>query len=350
MRITRRDFIKYVSASAAALGLTELQILKLTEALANPNQPNVALVQGASCTGCVMSLTQMDYRPSVGGLLGPVTGVIDAAPSYTGIEDVIIDIVDLKHLETVMAPAGELAIEQTTEGAESYGLKSFFTGGANASGFVLVVEGALPENDLCTIGYNKAAVPGFPVGEMPVREVVAELASRPGCLAVIALGQCAAFGNWPGARNQKAVGTNYARTNALPVSSFLASRGIGTTVVNLGGCPPQPEVFLLTVADFLTGGLKLINDGTNRPSPYYDTTLHVGGCPHIGDYVAGNYAKKRGDSGCLIMIGCKGPSTKTPCPTYQYLGRRSFCTKSNTPCQGCHEKGYPDKFSPYLDY
>lgn len=352
MRITRRDFIKYVSASAAALGLTELQIFKLTEALANPNQPKVILVQGANCTGCIMTLTQM-HGPFVGDLLGPRTGVIDADATYTGIEDVIIDIVDLNYLATIMAPAGGLAIQQTTEGSKSYGLKSFLPGGANASNFVLVVEGALPDNEYAVIGDNA----GSP---LYAKQVVRDLANQVGCQAVIALGQCAAFGNWPAARNQKAVGTNYARTNAVPVSTALAGY-TAAPIVNLGGCPTQPEVFLLTVADFLTSNLKFIDDGTNRPSPYYDRTLHWAngypvndaafqGCPRMYDYVAGNYAKKRGDSGCLIMIGCKGPSTKTPCTVYQYLGKRSFCTKSSTPCQGCHEKGYPDKFSPYLEY
>jgi hydrogenase small subunit len=289
-------------------------------------------------------------------------------PAATTVDDVVVDFIDLQYQQTVMTAAGDLAAQH---------LKSFYPGdplaippippGSNAGrAFVLIVEGTILANEFATMAYDRT------VGdEIPVGEAVANLAASADCLAVIALGQCAAFGNWPAARNQKASGTDYARTQGLPVTSFLATRGISKTVVNLSGCPPQPEVFLLTVADFLTGSLTFINDGTNRPSPYYDHTLHWAngyavddpafqGCPRFYDYkgwdpVTGQdrppkFATKRGDDGCLIMIGCKGPSTKTPCTVYQYLGKRSFCTKSSTPCQGCHEKGYPDKFSPYLEY
>ena len=271
MRITRRDFIKYVSASAAALGLAELQIAKLTEALANPSTtaPRVLWLQGATCTGCTMTITQMfgpHVPPSALGItpVGLAMDLVDTAfdpPAATTVDDVVVDFIDLQYQQTVMTAAGDLAAQH---------VKSFYPGGANAGrAFVLIVEGTILANEFATMAYDRT------VGdEIPVGEAVANLAASADCLAVIALGQCAAFGNWPAARNQKAKGTDYARTQGLPVTSFLASRGISKTVVNLSGCPPQPEVFLLTVADFLTGSLTFIGDGTNRPSPYYDRTLH----------------------------------------------------------------------------
>ncbi|RPJ63985.1 MAG: twin-arginine translocation signal domain-containing protein, partial [Acidobacteria bacterium] len=56
MNTTRRDFLRYCGMSAAALGLTATVRLRVDEGCANPNAPTVRWLQGASCTGCSVSL------------------------------------------------------------------------------------------------------------------------------------------------------------------------------------------------------------------------------------------------------------------------------------------------------
>src|SRR4030067_99687 len=66
IKITRRQFLKWMSASAAALGLSQTDLLKVEEALAasptpNPNFPvtplaRVIWIAGAACSGCPTSL------------------------------------------------------------------------------------------------------------------------------------------------------------------------------------------------------------------------------------------------------------------------------------------------------
>jgi hydrogenase small subunit len=58
MRITRREFLKYCTISAAALGLTSTQLAKLEKALAKegPGTVPVVWLHGASCSGDSTSL------------------------------------------------------------------------------------------------------------------------------------------------------------------------------------------------------------------------------------------------------------------------------------------------------
>jgi hydrogenase small subunit len=60
-----------------------------------------------------------------------------------------------------------------------------------------------------------------------------------------------------------------------------------------------------------------------------------------------------------MTIGCKGLSTKTPCNIYGWNKDVSgltpagalpklYCTAAGHPCYGCMEKGYPDKFAPFV--
>jgi hydrogenase small subunit len=63
MKITRRQFLQYCTASAAALGLSQLDLLKLEKALAanvcgceDFDVPHVIWMQGQSCGGCTLSI------------------------------------------------------------------------------------------------------------------------------------------------------------------------------------------------------------------------------------------------------------------------------------------------------
>ncbi len=368
-KITRRQFIKYVGGTAAALGLTELQLFKLTEALANPNAPMVVWLYYGTCGGCSISTTNMIENPAVPWIFSyPSTG-IDPIPATTTVEDVVLDVIDLRYQEMIQSASGDLAIQQTGAGPKFDGLKSFFPAGGNAAQpFVVVVEGVLPDDEYQTIGRDAAA--GY--ADLGGRQVIQQLVTSPGCAAFIAAGTCSSFGGWPGALNQ----TTYAQTNVTPLQNYVNALDPSKLVINVPSCPVQPEVLLLTVAGAIAylgfgnpgwgpGPNALLQglDGFNRPLPYYADVLHRGpaggayngafggdidGCPHYDQYSNGIFATKPGDDGCLITLGCKGLSTKTPCNAYKWNYKQTWCVKANHPCYGCTEKGAPDKTSPFV--
>ena len=87
-----------------------------------------------------------------------------------------------------------------------------------------------------------------------------------------------------------------------------------------------------------------------------------------------------GGSGCLQLLGCKGPSTNSLCPSHGWNAQNphndssweygvnttthtgdygaggigkgpavgTFCVAAGHPCMGCTEKGYPDSFVPFV--
>ena len=70
MRITRREFFKYCTIAAGALGLTSADLLKLKDLLAKESATPVVWLQGASCTGDSTSLLNtMFYTDPVGLLI-----------------------------------------------------------------------------------------------------------------------------------------------------------------------------------------------------------------------------------------------------------------------------------------
>ena len=85
MHITRRQFLKYVSASAVALGFTQADILKLSEVLAAQTScschasPHVIWISGQACSGCPESLLNRvnDPAETITPELGVVQDVID---------------------------------------------------------------------------------------------------------------------------------------------------------------------------------------------------------------------------------------------------------------------------------
>ena len=97
MKISRRDFLKFCGVSAAALGLTALDLARLREVLANPDGPAVHLAAGAGCTGCTESfLNRISSSPTE-----PQTAA-----------EVLIDSINLSYHPTLMALAGESAAAQ----------------------------------------------------------------------------------------------------------------------------------------------------------------------------------------------------------------------------------------------
>jgi len=355
VRITRRQFIKYITAAGAALGLTQAEILKFTEVIAKTGGPKVVWVHGQECTGCSTSVLGLVDRDSK----------ILAEPDT--IDEVLLEIIDLQYHETIMAAGGDLAVSH---------LKSFMASAAFNT-FVLVVEGAIPVNGPGCIGKRACSIGQHTddVDELWFADVVRSLASNsiiaagngsqadPYFHAVIAVGTCASFGGVPAASSNYL----YLKTGAIPVQTFLSGvyrDGYNVyhkyLVVNVPGCPPNPDWFYGTVVRALgtlgIPGLPALNlDTLAREKTYYGVPVHAY-CPLRTDYDAGVYATKRGGNGCLQMLGCKGLSAFSDCGTRGWNdskvihGKAVSCITAGHPCMGCTEKGFPGKCEPFMKY
>jgi len=223
---------------------------------------------------------------------------------------------------TIMAGSGApvlRAIEDTAEKARGE--------------FVLVCEGAFPEDPFCTMGERD----GKPV---PITERAAELAEQ--AAAVIAVGACATFGGIPAAEPNP--------TGARPIGKVMEERGINTPLINIPGCPPHPDWFTGTLINIMLKGLPDASelDELRRPLAYFGKLIHEN-CPRRPYFDAGKFAKKPGDEGCLYLLGCKGPVTYADCPIRMWNTGVNWCVGAGAPCNGCVEPEFPDKLSPLYE-
>jgi hydrogenase small subunit len=295
MRITRRQFLKYCGGSAAALGLTRLGLLKLSKAFAAPGGAPVIWLQAAGCSGCSVSLLN-----KVANADGPAAA------------DLLLNTIDLKYHPTVMAAAGDLAVDSAMNTLP-------------AGGYFLVVEGAIPtarDGVYCHVWEDD--VTGQPVTALEAVQAFSENAA-----GVIACGTCAAFGGIPAGHPN-------------PTGCRGVSEIVENDVINIPGCPPHPDWIIGTIAYILTEGRLPSLDGHNRPRMYYGETVHTE-CPNR----LLEKAEELGQIGCLQDLGCNGQGTHADCPSRKWNGGINWCIGARNPCQGCTEPSYPDGTSPF---
>ena len=94
MILSRRAFLNLCTTSAAALGLSASDLLRLQELFAGTSAPTVLWLQGSGCSGCSVSF--LNY-------------VSTAAPANPA--DILINTINLAHHPTVMAAAGQDAVD-----------------------------------------------------------------------------------------------------------------------------------------------------------------------------------------------------------------------------------------------
>lgn len=287
MRITRRQFLTSVIASAAALGLSQSDLFKLCETFAAATSPPVVWLQASGCTGCSVSL--LNY--------------IDAA-SGGEIDEVLLDSISLKYHPTLMAAAGQLAVD-TAKNART------------AGSYVLVVEGAVPtgaSGNYCHV-WNDAGV------LYTANQAVLDFAAK--ATKIISLGTCAAYGGIPKAAPNP--------TTASGVKALLP-KADAAKVVNLAGCPAHPDWVIGTIVDIINGTLGKL-DVSGRPIKYYPASIHPcyrGGLAKATDI---------GQLGCMLGVGCR----KGVCdiPTRKWNNGMNWCVRANTPCIGCTDPAFP---------
>ncbi|MHB1457400.1 MAG: hydrogenase small subunit [Armatimonadota bacterium] len=287
MKITRRDFIKYCGVSAAALGLSSIELTKLEEALANPSAPTVIWLQGSACTGCSVSF---------------LNRISTVAPLNSA--DVLINSINLRYHPNIMALAGDSAVAVAED---AY----------NKGGYILVVEGGVPTN----FGGGACMAWTYNGVDVTFQEAVSTLAAK--AAKVICVGTCSAYG-----------GVSAAPPNPTGVKSVKAATGVNT--LNIAGCPPHPDWIVWAVVQLLLGK-SIPVDSNGRPTALYGTTVHDR-CPRKETDETSSFGI---DNRCLKALGCRGPETRANCPTVLWNGRANWCVDANAPCYGCTEPGFP---------
>jgi hydrogenase small subunit len=296
LMITRREFLDYCRIGLVGGVFSTTILPELARSFENKSggKPPVLWLQGSCCSGCSVSLLNSVETP---------------------VFRLLHDIITLAYHPTLMVSSSEEATRITEEYA------------MNHSGeYILVVEGAVPrgENGLyCSFGIQN----GNEISFMDRVSILAKHAAH-----IAAVGTCASFGGIPAAAPNP--------TGACGVQEFL-----NMPVINIPGCPPHPDWIIGTLAHLILYGLPEL-DGDNRPTMFFGQNLHEI-CPNVELFDNNELAGQFGETGCLGMLGCKGPLTNADCPSRRWNNARNWCIGSGSLCFGCTEPGFPDEMSPF---
>ncbi|EDP75681.1 Ni/Fe hydrogenase [Hydrogenivirga sp. 128-5-R1-1] len=190
---------------------------------------------------------------------------------------------------------------------------------------VLIFEGA--------VGKNLRRLCG-----MEMRKVLKKLAKK--AHYVIALGNCAVFGNIPGKYSQEVKGLQYRFKHRGGVLGGNFRSGSGLPVINLSGCPAHPSWLSYVLLKILSGrDIEL--DSMGRPKELYAYLTHHG-CLRNEYFEWKVEATELGrKEGCLFYyFGCRGPMTHSSCNRILWNGVSSK-TRAGMPCVGCTEYDFP---------
>ncbi len=298
-KLSRRDFLRLCAGSAAAISLSSYLAPFMAEAVAAGEAPPVIWLQGASCTGCSISL------------LNTV---------HPDIKEVLLNVISLKYHPNVMAAAGDLALhEGMFKIAEQYPGK-----------FFLVVEGAVPtaENGMyCTVGEEEKMVNGkMEMVPITFMDLVQRIGSKAG--AILNFGTCSAYGGIPA--------TDPNPTGCKPVSQVVKN----VPIVNVPGCPPHPDWMVGTIAHVILYNEVPEIDSFGRPKMFFSHIIHDN-CQRRQYFDNGIFAKNFGEMGCMLELGCKGPFAHCDATTRLFNSGTNWCVKCGGVCVGCTEPQFP---------
>lgn len=300
--LSRRDFMRASAALLAAKGLTASGARGLQAAAAGGTRPPVIWLQGQGCNGDSVSLLNSIH--------------------YMSVDKLLTDTIDLKYHPTLMAAAGELAVEAANAARA-------------AGGYVLAVEGAIStgaSGKYCTIW------PGMTI--LNAVQTFSQQASF-----ILAVGSCACYGGMTaGSPNP---------TGAKGVAGVL---GADSRIINIPGCPAHPDWIVGTVAYLLSKGQAPPLDTFRRPTMFFGKRIHDY-CFRRQVHCDGErvMAPMLGQDGCLQELGCKGPVTFADCYMRQHNGGVpgrmgvNWCVAARSPCIGCVEPDFPDGESPFYE-
>lgn len=236
--------------------------------------------------------------------------------TYPYLGQVFNEMIDLFYSNTFMAAQGKDAVNTLEETADKY-----------RGQFILVVEGAIPAKDegLYNIVISKEEE------YLTALEAIRWL----GKLAkyVVAIGTCASFGGPTAARPNL--------TGSVGVRDVLDRQ-----IINVSGCPVNPDWFVGTLAHLLMYGQPDL-DELGRPQLFYRYTVHTH-CQRRSYFDQKQFAQKVGDKECMFSQGCFGPRTPSDCPYRLWINHVNWPVKANTPCIGCTSETFPDGSTPFF--
>jgi hydrogenase small subunit len=212
--------------------------------------------------------------------------------------------------------------------------------------FVLVVEGSIPNEKIKAEGYWAAMGTDPQTGQpIPTCTWIDRLA--PHAWAVIAVGTCATYGGIHAMAGNP--------TGCMGLADYLGwnyrSRA-GIPIVNVPGCPVQPDNFMETLLYLLrqaAGSAPMIPlDEALRPRWLFSQTVHEG-CDRGGYYEQADFAPDFGSQRCIVKLGCWGPVVHCNVPKRGWMNGIGGCPNVGGVCIGCTMPGFPDKFMPFLD-
>ena len=297
--IDRRQFLKYCTAVAVAMGLGLAFAPEVAKALtgAAGKRECVVYLHNAECTGCSEALLRTS---------DPFLDVL------------LFDAISLEYQETIMAAAGDAA-EKALHDAVN-----------NPNGFICIVEGAIPTG--LDGNYGK-------VSNHTMLSINKDI--LPKAKAVIAYGTCAAYGGIQAAKPNP--------TEAKGVNDALGSL-LKNKAINIPGCPPNPINIVGTIVHYLTNKSIPELDAEGRPVMFYGKSVHEQ-CERLPHFEAGEFAEsfeseEARKGWCLYNLGCKGPSTYNNCPTVKFNGV-NWPVAAGHPCIGCSEPNFWDQLSPF---
>ena len=313
--VSRRSFMKYCMGLSAIMAIPTSLMPKLVEAALLSPVTSVVYLSFQECTGCLESLVNVFPNTKF---------------KTDSIENIILTALSLDYSETLMAPAGLQAEKSRADAIAN-------------KGYVLVVDGAIPDDKAGAGFFIQSGKTGLQLLK----------AAALNAAAVVSVGTCASFGGLPAAKGpdpKKPTGARISPTGAISIKAALTSFG-GTyatkPVINVSGCPPIAEVIAGTLIYWILNKKAPTLDSNLRPTMFYGETVHEE-CYRKEFLEDGLFVKSFDDAGaraghCLLLMGCKGPTTHNACTTLKWNQGTGYPMQAGHGCLGCSEPGFWDK-------
>ena len=211
--------------------------------------------------------------------------------------------------------------------------------------YVLVIEGSIPNENINGEGHWSSFGNDESGQPIPLSWWIDNLAPR--AFAVVAIGTCATYGGIHAMEGNP--------TGCMGLSDYLGwdwRSAAGIPIVNVPGCPVQPDNFMETFLYLLyqVAGLApmIPLDDCGRPRWLFGNTVHEG-CDRAGYYEQGDFTTEYGSPKCLVKLGCWGPVVNCNVPKRGWMAGIGGCPNVGGICIGCTMPGFPDKFMPFMD-
>ena len=212
--------------------------------------------------------------------------------------------------------------------------------------FILVIEGSIPNEKINGEGFWTGFGNDDQGQPITINHWVDALAPR--AWAVVAAGTCATFGGIHAMAGNP--------TGCMGLADYLGwdfrTTETKLPIVNIPGCPVQPDNFMETLLWVLrqaAGTAPLIPlDQNLRPTWLFGKTVHEG-CDRAGYYEQADFAHDYSSPKCQVKVGCWGPVVNCNVPKRGWMSGIGGCPNVGGICIGCTMPGFPDKFMPFMD-